>query len=73
MKAKVENVIFVTKDDDFITLLERLGSPPKIIWLRVGNTSNQQMRRIFTTSFDRLVSLFEAGNDLVEITKSEVV
>ena len=73
MKAKAADVIFVTKDDDFLTLLERLGSPPRILWLRVGNTSNQQMISIFTTSFDRIVNLFEEGNDLVEVTNSEVV
>ena len=29
--AKNENVIFMTKDEDFVGLLERFGSPPKVI------------------------------------------
>ena len=39
--AKVENVIFLTKDSDFVDLVERKNTPPKIIWLTCGNTSNQ--------------------------------
>jgi len=31
------NVILVTKDRDFPELQQRLGVPPKIIWLRIGN------------------------------------
>jgi predicted nuclease of predicted toxin-antitoxin system len=72
MKAREEDVIFITKDDDFIHLLERFGSPPRILWLKVGNTSYQQMKKVFANSFDSLVSLFEAGNDFIEVTSSEV-
>src|SRR5213593_1318541 len=37
--AKQARVVVVTKDSDFSHLIERLGSPPQIIWLRCGNTS----------------------------------
>ena len=39
-KAKAEDVIFITKDADLVNLLEQHGAPPRIIWLRCGNTSN---------------------------------
>ncbi|MFM7580233.1 MAG: DUF5615 family PIN-like protein, partial [Microcystaceae cyanobacterium] len=29
--AKAENVILMTKDSDFVELVNRLGSPPKVI------------------------------------------
>ena len=38
--AKAQEVIFLTKDSDFIDLVERKNAPPKIIWLTCGNTSN---------------------------------
>ena len=38
--ARKVGAIVVTKDNDFLDLLERHGSPPKIIWLRFGNSSN---------------------------------
>ena len=38
--AKAQNVVMMTKDSDFVDLIDRLGSPPQIIWLTCGNTSN---------------------------------
>jgi predicted nuclease of predicted toxin-antitoxin system len=36
----------MTKDSDFVDLVERLGPPPQIIWLTCGNTSNLRLREI---------------------------
>ena len=47
MAAKEANAILITKDVDLIELLNKHGSPPKIIWLRCGNTSNERLREIF--------------------------
>ncbi|MBC7891680.1 MAG: DUF5615 family PIN-like protein [Sphingobacteriaceae bacterium] len=46
-KAREMNAMVITKDSDFLQLLDRHGPPPKIIWLTCGNTSNQRMREIF--------------------------
>jgi predicted nuclease of predicted toxin-antitoxin system len=37
--AKKNDYCIVTYDSDFIDLSNLLGYPPKIIWLRIGNTS----------------------------------
>ncbi len=34
---QVQRLAIVSKDEDFRDLSVRLGSPPKFIWLRVGN------------------------------------
>jgi predicted nuclease of predicted toxin-antitoxin system len=47
--AKIQGVIFMTKDSDFVDLVERLGSPPQIIWLTCGNTSNARLREILSS------------------------
>ena len=39
MLAKRSNCILVSKDVDFQQLLQKFGSPPKLIWLTCGNTS----------------------------------
>ena len=39
--AKANNYCIVTFDADFIDLSNLRGFPPKIIWLRIGNTSTQ--------------------------------
>ena len=37
--AKVNKFIIVTFDEDFIDLQSLSGFPPKIVWLRMGNSS----------------------------------
>ena len=58
---------FFTKDVDSVELLERFGSPPKVVWLRIGNTSNREIKRIFSSSLKLILELLEPGNDLVEV------
>ena len=65
--AKQADVVLVTKDSDFSHLIERLGSPPGIIWLRCGNTSNKRLRQIFERTLRKAVALLEEGENLVEI------
>lgn len=41
--AKLNNFSIVTFDSDFIDLAILNGCPPKIIWLRTGNKSTQNL------------------------------
>ena len=38
--AKGAAVVVMTKDADFLNLLDRFGTPPQVIWVTCGNTSN---------------------------------
>ena len=67
-KAKQAQVIVMTKDSDFVQLLESYGPPPQIIWLTCGNTSNENLKRILSRNFTRTMALLEAGEPLVEIS-----
>ncbi len=58
----------ITKDNDFVELLERHGPPPKIIWLTCGNTSEARLRQIFTSHFQNALRLLDNGENLVEIS-----
>ena len=69
--AKQADVVLVTKDNDFSQLIERLGSPPRIIWLRCGNTSNERLRQIFERTLRTAVALLEEGENLVEISDDQ--
>ncbi len=53
-------------------LLERYGSPPKIIWLTCGNTSDAALREIFATHFQEAMRLLDSGKDLVEIGTHDI-
>lgn len=41
--AKTENYTIVTFDADFYDLATLFGHPPKVIWLRMGNTSSDHL------------------------------
>lgn len=64
--ARRASAILMTKDSDFLRLLDELGSPPKIIWLTCGNTSNARLRQILTKTLPRALSLLQS-EQLVEI------
>jgi predicted nuclease of predicted toxin-antitoxin system len=66
--ARTAQVVVMTKDSDFVELLERLGPPPQVIWVTCGNTTNARLRNILTTSLPAAVRLLEQGAPLVEIS-----
>ena len=66
--ARKAKAIVITKDQDFVQLLNRLGSPPQVVWVTCGNTSNAQMREILGQTFQRAISLLQSGESLIEIT-----
>ena len=69
IKAKNEKVVFITKDVDFVSLLEKYGSPPQVIWLSIGNTSNIELKKVFKSVFQDVLTLIEEENSLIEIQK----
>ncbi len=58
----------MTKDSDFVSLLERLDSPSKIIWLTCGNTSNANLRYILSNTLQDAIVFLESGEKIVEIS-----
>ncbi|MBL8551228.1 MAG: DUF5615 family PIN-like protein [Hyphomonadaceae bacterium] len=67
-RAGLEGVVIATKDADFVVLLERLGPPPQILWLTFGNTSNDELKRIFSHRLGAAIALLRDGEPLVEIS-----
>ncbi len=66
-KARELDAIVLTKDEDFVKLLHQHGSPPRIIWLTCGNTSNARMREILEKFLQTAIEILET-NDIVEIS-----
>ena len=70
-EAKKADVVVMSKDDDFIQLIEQRGIPPKFIWVTCGNTSNARMREILSTTLPKAKELLESGENIVEISDKE--
>jgi predicted nuclease of predicted toxin-antitoxin system len=67
LAAKKADAVVMTKDSDFVSLLDRFGSPPKIIWLTCGNTSNENLKIILSKTLQDAVDLLNNGEEIVEI------
>src|SRR5437870_11121991 len=68
LAAKEQSTIVMTKDADFVRLLEDLGPPPQIIWITCGNTSNAHLRKLLRTAFPRAIEMLSEGESLVELS-----
>jgi predicted nuclease of predicted toxin-antitoxin system len=67
LKARTEKVVVITKDSDFVTLVEYFGIPPQVIWVRCGNTSNASLKNIFARKLDKVLLLLSGGASIVEL------
>jgi predicted nuclease of predicted toxin-antitoxin system len=67
-KARKANVIVMSKDYDFIKLIEIHGVPPKLIWITCGNTSNAHLCEILNTSLQQAIDLLNEQENIVEIS-----
>lgn len=65
--ARNAGAIILTKDRDFVELVHRHGTPPRVIWITCGNTSNREMMRVLETTFRRACELLASGEIMVEI------
>lgn len=68
LAARDANAVVMTKDRDFVLLLEQLDAPPQILWITLGNTSNAYLREALSTSFPAARKLLLRGEPLVEIS-----
>ncbi len=66
--AATSRAVVLTKDRDFVDLVQRLGSPPQVIWVRCGNTSNRRLREILAATLQTALDLLQAGESLIEIS-----
>lgn len=65
--ARESDAIVLTKDSDFVRLLELHGAPPRVLWLTIGNTSTARVQEVLLQSWPRIVDLFDGGEALVEV------
>ena len=68
--ARAANAVVMTKDWDFVEMVERLGPPPQVIWITSGNSSDQSLRQILVRTLPDAITLLTAGEPLVEISRS---
>lgn len=65
--AKAEDFSIVTMDEDFQHLSARFGSPPQVVWVRLGNVRRQALLDTFASLLPDLRSGLESGTAVIEI------
>jgi predicted nuclease of predicted toxin-antitoxin system len=65
--ARQSGAIVISKDSDFVDLVQRLGTPPQLLWVTCGNVTNANLRAILSVVFNEALELLAAGEAIVEI------
>jgi predicted nuclease of predicted toxin-antitoxin system len=65
---RTQGSVIVSKDEDFVDLVTRLGPPPQVLWVTCGNVTNRALRAVFGGSLAAALDLIRAGEPIVEIT-----
>lgn len=72
--ARDQGFAIVTKDADFEKLSLLHGAPPKVIWLRLGNATNQEVQKALLGSQAELNKLIQRDDlDCIEVHRPLIV
>ena len=69
--AKVNGYTIVTFDTDFYDMSLIKGTPPKVVWLRLGNTSTQNLALILQQNYE-LIKQFIESSDYTDLACLEI-
>jgi predicted nuclease of predicted toxin-antitoxin system len=65
--ARSVRAVLMTKDEDFVALALREPSGPQVVWLRIGNISNEALWVRISAALDEILESLESGERIVEV------
>lgn len=65
--AKIQGYGIVTMDEDFQYLAARYGTPPQVVWVRLGNVRRVALIDAFRTLLPNVVTGLESGVAVIEV------
>jgi len=65
--ALQKEAVIVTKDEDFAERASLAPKAPRVVWLRIGNSSKRALLLWFRNLLPDILSELESGETLVEI------
>jgi len=66
-RATRSKSVLLTKDQDFAAMRRRLSAGPSVIWLRIGNATNEALSRLLLPRLPEIVAAIGSGERLIEI------
>ena len=65
--ARENDLIVVSKDEDFFHLANRSEDKGKLLWVRIGNCRKEALLEAFANSLPDIVRAFDEGYRVVEV------
>lgn len=65
--AKLHNMVIISKDQDFPAMANSRGTPPQVIWVRLGNCRRVDLIAAFDRRWKTMQDLLNAGLAVVEL------
>lgn len=70
--ARRDGWILVSKDSDFLDMMLVNGSPPRLVYIALGNCSNARLIAHLESQWDRITSALDAGASTVAVYASHI-
>ncbi len=65
--ARQNGFAIVTKDEDFASLAILGAKPAPVVWVRIGNATNAELRNRLEPVFREIVQRLDTGETLIEV------
>lgn len=65
--ASAVGAVIVTKDGDFVSLVEGRQDAPQLLWIRCGNTRNVAMFALLEDNWTRIEQELRSGQAIIEL------
>jgi len=66
--ARSADAVIISKDSNFLDLIGKYGSPPRLIYLRCGNTTNQRLREILGVHLQNAMQQPSEGETVLRLS-----
>ena len=65
--AQDNGFLIITKDNDFVELMDLYGFPPKVVLLKTGNNSSKALTELLINIREKIIELENSNFGLLEI------
>jgi predicted nuclease of predicted toxin-antitoxin system len=65
--AVAKAAVLVTKDEDFVALARHGPPGAPVVWIRIGNCTNDALWRVLGSALPEILVALEAGERVIEV------
>jgi len=69
--AEQHQMTLITKDEDFVSAASRGDRGPRVVWVRLGNTTNRALWHALGQTLPQILEALEGRERVVEIVRGD--